>query len=284
VGFVAQNGSQKVTFDPEMVRAFEHAGWQQAAADYDATFARATAGFVEALLDAAGVGAGSRLFDLCCGTGIVGAVAAQHGAMVTGLDFSPAMLGRARAAHPSIPFDEGDAEALPYDEARFDAVVSNFGVHHIPRPGRALAEMHRVLRPGGRFAFTSWAAPAENVAWRLLFDAIAAHGDLAAAKTPPSGGNLGRREAVLQLLDDSGFAETGVGEVHREWSLAGAEELVAALRRGTVRTAALIAAQAPAALPTIIAEIDRNMAIYRSGRGFAVPIVAMLASGTKSAR
>ena len=269
-------------FDPEAVHAFEHAGWQQAAAEYDATFAQATAPFVEALLDAAGVVAGIRVLDVCCGTGLVTAAATARGARTIGLDFSPAMLHQARHAHPELQFDEGDAEALPYAEDSFDVVVSNFGIHHVPRPDKALAEAARVLRPGGRVAFTTWAVPAENIAWRLLFDAIREHGDLDAAKTPPSGGNLGAAEAVLRLLGDAGFADVRAEPVCREWRVDDPHDLFAALSRGTVRTAALIAAQPAAARPAIEAAVSRAAMQYRRGDGFAVPIVAILACGTKS--
>jgi ubiquinone/menaquinone biosynthesis C-methylase UbiE len=271
-----------VTFDPEAVRAFEHAGWQQAAAQYDATFAYATAPFTEALLDAAGVIAGMEVLDVCCGTGVVTAAAARRGAQAVGLDFSPAMLNEAQRAHPQLQFDEGDAEALPYADQSFDAVVSNFGVHHVPRPDKAIAEAFRVLRPGGRVAGTSWAVPSENIAWGLLFDAIRAHGDPHAAKTPPSGGNLATVEAMLHLLRDAGFAEARAAPVRREWQVADPRDLLAALSRGTVRTAALIAAQPAAARPGIETAVGRAAEAYRRGSGFAVPIVAILASGTKS--
>jgi ubiquinone/menaquinone biosynthesis C-methylase UbiE len=272
-----------MSFDPETVRAFEHAGWQQAAAAYDATFARATAPFVEALLDAAGVTAGTKVLDVCCGTGIVAAVAAQRDAHPVGLDFSAAMLNQARQAHPQLQFDESDAEALPFADRSFDAVVSNFGVHHVPRPDKALAEALRVLRPGGRVAFTTWAVPEENIAWRLLFDAIREHGDPAAVKTPPSGGNLGTPEAPLRLLRDAGFANLRAETVRREWWLTEPRDLIAALSRGTVRTAALIAAQPAAASPRIEMAVARAAAPYRRDDAFAVPIVAIMASGTTSA-
>ena len=272
----------EMSFDPEAVRAFEHAGWQQAAAEYDATFAQATAPFVEALLDAAGVVAGIRVLEVCCGTGLVTAAATARGARTIGLDFSPAMLHRARHAHPELQFDEGDAEALLYADDSFDAVVSNFGIHHVARPDKALAEAMRVLRPGGRVAFTTWAAPAENIAWRLLFDAIREHGDLDAAKTPPSGGNLGTAEAVLRLLGDAGFAAAQAEPIRREWCIDDPRDLLGALAQGTVRTAALIAAQPVAARPAIEAAVARAAEPYRRGDGFAVPIVAILACGTKS--
>jgi SAM-dependent methyltransferase len=269
-----------VNFDPEAVREFEHAGWQRAAADYDATFARATALFVEALLDAAAVCAGMRVLDLCCGTGVVAAAMAARGALVTGLDFSAAMLEQARLRHPGLRFDEGDAEALPFADGSFDAVVSNFGIHHVP--GAALAEVKRVLRPGRRLAFTTWTSADQNIAWRLLFDAIRAHGDANAATTPPSGGGLGTAEALLRLLHDVGFADAHVEPVGREWLLAQSPDLIGALQRGTVRTAALIAAQPRKAMLPIEAAIAEAAAKYRRSDGFAIPIAALLGQGAKA--
>jgi ubiquinone/menaquinone biosynthesis C-methylase UbiE len=270
-----------MSHDPHAVRAFEHAGWQQAAQHYGATFAHATRGYLGALLDAARVGAGSQVLDLACGTGGAAAAAVERGAQAVGLDFSAAMLSVARAAQPQIRFEEGDAEALPFAGASFDAVVSNFGVHHVPDPVQALAQARRVLRPGGRMAFTSWAAPAESIAWRLLFDAIAAHGDLDAAQTPPSGGGLRTPEDLLRVLDAVGFAETEARRVAGEWRFAAAGDLVEGFRRGTVRTAALIEAQPAAALPAIEAAIAKGAETYRQPDGFAVATVAILGCGVR---
>jgi SAM-dependent methyltransferase len=270
-----------MSFDPEAVRAFEHAGWQKAAAHYQATFVAATREFAEALLDAAGVGPATSVLDLCCGAGLLAGAAADRGATASGLDFSPAMLAVARAAHPGLRLAEGDAEAIPFPDGSFDAVVSSFGIHHVPRPERALAEALRVLRPGGRLAVSAWAAPAENVAWRLLFDAIRVHGDPNAAQTPPSGGGLGSEEAVLRLLRAAGFGDIAAATVRREWRLTQPGDLVAALRRGTVRTAALIEAQRPAALLAIDAEIARQAGAYRRDGWYCLPLAAILGSGAK---
>jgi len=267
-----------VSSNLQAVRAFEHAGWQRAAPAYGTTFARATSGFIGPLLDAARVEMGLRVLDLACGPGFVAGAARGRGALVTGLDFSAAMIALARAAHPGIRFEEGDAEALPFAEGSFDTVVANFGIHHVPDPVRALSEARRVLRPGGRIAFTSWVAPAENIAWKLLFEAISAHGDLTAAKTPPSGGGLRIPEDLLRVLD-AAFAATAARRVTGQWRFAAAEDLVEGFRRGTVRTAALIDAQPAAALPAIEAAIAQSIAAYHGADGFAVPIVAILASG-----
>jgi ubiquinone/menaquinone biosynthesis C-methylase UbiE len=276
-------GKGMASFDPEAVRAFEHAGWQAVAAEYNATFAHASGCFVDALLDAAGVGAATRLLDVCCGTGVVTGAAADRGAEITGLDFSAAMLDQARREHARLRFDEGDAEALPYADGSFEAVVSNFGIHHIAHSDRAMAEARRVLRPGGRLAITNWAAPAENIAWRLLFDAIDAHGDLQAANAPPSGGNLQTPEAALRLLAEAGFVECRSDIVRREWRIAEPRDLIAALARGTVRTAALINAQPAETRPRIEGAIEAAAVPYRRDGGYAVPIAAILASGTAPA-
>jgi ubiquinone/menaquinone biosynthesis C-methylase UbiE len=271
-----------LTFDPQTVRAFEHAGWQRAAANYAATFAHATRGFIDDLLEAAGIGAGMHVLDLACGPGFVSAAVAERGAQPVGLDFSSAMVGLARAGHSDIRFEEGDAEALPFADGSFDAVVGNFGVHHVPDPVRALREAHRVLRPCGRVAFTAWTAPPENIAWRLLYDAISAHGDLRAANAPPPGGNLRLPEDLLRLLNAAGFAETEAKRVHREWPVAAARDLLDGFRKGTVRTAALIDAQPAGALPEIEAAIAGGIAAYRRPGGFAVPITAILGLGVRT--
>ncbi len=272
-----------MTFEPHAVRAFEHAGWQRAAAAYEDTFARATAPFIAPLLDAAGIAPGSRVLDVACGPGHAAAAAMARGAAAQGLDFSAAMIGIARATHPEIPIEEGDAEALPYPDGVFDAVISNFGIHHVPRPDSALVQARRVLASGGRVAFTVWAEPSENIAWQLVFDAIARHGDRTAAKTPPPGGSFNRIDDCLNALACAGFTDPAAAVVRAEWSLADAQALIAALSAGTVRMAALIAAQKPAALPAIVADIERRAERYRRRERLAVPIAAILARAGKPA-
>ena len=269
-------------FDPGAVRAFEHAGWQRAASAYTATFALATSPFIDNLLDAARVAPGTRVLDVACGSGLVAAAAAARGAMPTGLDFSSAMIAVAQSAYPEIRFELGDAEALPFADGSFDAVVSNFGVHHIPDPVRALTETRRVLRPDGRVAITTWAAPRENTAWRILFDAISAHGDLDAAAAPPSGGSLRSCDDVLRVLSEAGFAEVAAIRATAEWRFASAGDLLAGFRRGTVRMAALIDAQPAAALPRIETTIEQSLAAYQCSGGFTVPIVAILGSARRA--
>jgi SAM-dependent methyltransferase len=269
-----------MAFDPEAVRVFEHARWQRAAAAYPQSFAPATQPFIAALLDAACVGAGMPVLDLACGPGHVAAGAADRGAIATGLDFSAAMLDVARAARPDLAFRQGDAEAMPFADASFGAVVSNFGVHHVPRPALALREAYRVLRPGGRFAFTVWADPAENVAWRLLFDAVRRFGDPGAAAAPPPGGGFGVAQCV-EALRQAGFERAETRLERRRWRHPDAASLVASLRAGTARMAAMIEAQPATAMAGILQDIEENAAPFRDGAELAMPIAAVVAWGCR---
>jgi SAM-dependent methyltransferase len=103
---------------------------------------------------------GTKVLDVACGTGNLTLPAARTGAQVTGVDIAPNLLeqGRenAKLEGLNIQFDEGDAEALPYDDASFDTVVTMFGAMFAPRPDLVAAELKRVVRPGGLIAMANW--------------------------------------------------------------------------------------------------------------------------------
>jgi SAM-dependent methyltransferase len=103
---------------------------------------------------------GARVLDVATGTGNLAIALTHTGALVTGVDIAPNLLVQAReraaAAGLSIQFDEGDAEALPYPDASFDAVVTMFGAMFAPRPDIVASEFARVLKPGGLLAMANW--------------------------------------------------------------------------------------------------------------------------------
>ncbi|HYM80236.1 MAG TPA: class I SAM-dependent methyltransferase [Candidatus Limnocylindria bacterium] len=108
----------------------------------------------------AGVRSGQHVLDVGCGTGVVAVTAALQGAKTTGLDLTPELLDRARenARTGSLDIDwhEGDAEQLPFADREFDVVLSQFGHMFAPQPDVTIAEMLRVLKPGGTIAFSTW--------------------------------------------------------------------------------------------------------------------------------
>ena len=135
-----------MTEDPDAFNAFEAAGWDRQSAGYDEFFGPITGRVVAPLLDAAGVDAGSRVLDVASGPGYVAVHAAARGATVIGVDVAEAMIALARRLHPELVFRRGDAEALAFDDAAFDAVVANFLLLHLGRPERALGELARGVR------------------------------------------------------------------------------------------------------------------------------------------
>jgi SAM-dependent methyltransferase len=107
-----------------------------------------------------GVRSGQRVLDVACGTGVVALTAARMGARVTGLDLTPELLERAREnakiAGVEVAWHLGDVEAMSLGDAEYDVVLSQFGHMFAPRPEVAVAEMLRVLKPGGTLAFSTW--------------------------------------------------------------------------------------------------------------------------------
>ncbi len=123
-------------------------------------FEMLTIGTAAHLVRFAGIQAGERVLDVACGTGVVAITAARRGAEVTGLDLTPELLEQARDHGTTmgvhVTWVEGDAEVLQFPDASFDVVVSQYGHMFAPRPLVAIREMLRVLKPGGRIAFSTW--------------------------------------------------------------------------------------------------------------------------------
>jgi ubiquinone/menaquinone biosynthesis C-methylase UbiE len=258
------------------LRDFEYAGWQTAATHYDA-FASLTRLFVEALLDAAQVRAGTRLLDIACGNGVGSARALERGAITHGIDFAPNMVAAATRRCPGARILQADAEALPFGDAQFEAAVSNFGIHHVEHPARALAEACRVLAPGGRFALTFWAPPQDNPTWRLIAEAVAAKGR---RDVPMPAGNIANASAddFARLARDAGFAAHAIDvrTLDVRWRLPAGADLVDIFMTSTVRMATLLRAQSPDALLAIRRHVAQNLEAHAHGGEISLPTRALL--------
>ena len=129
----------------------------------------------ERAADLAGVGPGSKALDVATGTGDLAVELARRGADVTGMDFAPAMLELARRKAPGLRFEEGDALALRYPDASFDAVTVGFGARNFADLDRGLGEMARVAKPGGRVVVLEITSPQKPpLSWffRAWFDSV----------------------------------------------------------------------------------------------------------------
>jgi SAM-dependent methyltransferase len=114
----------------------------------------------EAFVNGLGLEPGTKFLDVACGTGNLALPAARAGAVVTGVDIAPNLVEQARenarGEGLNVQFDEGDAEALSYNDASFDVVATMFGAMFAPRPELVAAELKRVTRPGGLIAMANW--------------------------------------------------------------------------------------------------------------------------------
>jgi SAM-dependent methyltransferase len=264
---------------------FERKGWTNPSIveGYEAGFGRLTVNVIPALLDAAGVDAGTRLLDVATGPGYVVAEAAERGAEAIGVDFAQGMVDAARERYPGLDFRTGDALALEFEDASFDAVTINFGLLHFADARLALDEALRVLRPGGRLAATVWAPPDRAVGFGFALQAVAAHGDPNVALPPgPPFFALSDHSVFAAALTDAGFEDVSVRDFEQHWQLVSPDALIAAYEEGTARTGPLLKMQAPEKLDAIHAAIRDACKPYRQADGSVLlPMPCVLASGRR---
>jgi ubiquinone/menaquinone biosynthesis C-methylase UbiE len=173
------------SINPEVVTQFEHKTWSRCAESYLDTFAGLTREAIPLLLEAAHIRHGSHVLEIGSGPGHVAHALIEAGVRVTGVDFSAQMVAVAQRHYPGITFQEANAEQLPFAANTFDAVVSNFVVHHLARPTVVFQEVCRVLKPGGRFAFVVFGAPEAQSSIGAFFTAVQAHYNLEALPNGP---------------------------------------------------------------------------------------------------
>jgi ubiquinone/menaquinone biosynthesis C-methylase UbiE len=265
-------------------KAFEAAGWSRRASTYGRVTGAITARFVEPLLDAACVGADMRVLDVATGPGHVAGAAAARGAEPVGVDIAEGMLAVARRDHPQLDFRPGDAEALPFADACFDAVVGAFVLNHLPRPEVAAAELARVLAAGGRLALSVWDVPERTAFIGLVRDAVARAGEASAAE--PHGGPDPFRFAddaqLRALLEQAGLEDVAVETVAVRHRVEGdAMELWDGLLAGSVRSAAAVEALSPPARERVRAAFAELVEPHRVAGGHELPAVAKVGSGRR---
>lgn len=239
----------------------EQAGWTDGKliAAYVEHFGPVTDEIAKLLVDR-GVRPGQKVLDLCCGQGSLTALASQAGAQVAGLDFSPQMLALATAAAPDVEFLKGDAAAMPFDDGIFDAVVCNFGIMHLPDQPKALSEINRVLKPGGKFVMATWVGPEASPAFRAVFGAIKAHADFSAAPPQPDLFAFANPDVAKDMMAGANLRMTAHEIVRPAWVLNSPEELFDIFLTATVGAAMLIKAQRPDVIEAIRNQVTESVA------------------------
>ena len=261
--------------DADVVHRYEHETWTRCAATYLDHFAGLTRETISLLRDAANIQPGSTVLDIGSGPGHVAGALAEAGAAVTGIDFSARMVEVAHRHYPQATFLEADAEQLPFDDASFEAVVSNFVIHHLARPDVVFREVYRVLEPGGSFAFVVFERPEAQSSIGAFFEAVAAHHD---SDELPHGPLFGAdRSAYAAPLNASGLSDLHVETHDILWRSDSVDPVLQAfLEWGNI-----------AALPQDVQQkievtARENLESYRDGASYAFPHAVLLGTAVRS--
>ncbi|MEM1045491.1 MAG: methyltransferase domain-containing protein [Pseudomonadota bacterium] len=272
--------------DTSAFEKMEFEGWSDPgiAKGYADSFAFATRVVAQRLSDAVLAGPQTRVLDLCTGHGVVAKEILARGASVVGLDFSSSMIALARSAAPQAHFVQGNAMAMDFADHSFDAVTIGFGVPHFPDPALGLSEAARVLKPGGRIAFSIWKGKGSEGAFGWLFDAVGRLGDPAITLPEGPDAHLLATSAIAKpMVREAGFVDVQSVEMATELSIATPEALFDAFDRGAVRAASLLGGQPAAQRDAIRADLaarTRSDGIKRED-GYLVPAPSVLVSAVR---
>lgn len=207
--------SEAATTTTDLWREAGHA-WGARSADWAYLFEPYARPANETVFDQIGVGAGTRLLDIACGSGLAAQSANRRGAAVTGLDASQALVDIARARTPDGDFRVGDMFALPFSEASFDVVTSFNGIWK--GCDAALDEARRVLTPTGELGLTFWGRPDQLGLLPYFLKVIElsppSHGEASLQQ-----GDTGRDGVIEEMLTSAGLRprRTGTVTVVNEW-------------------------------------------------------------------
>jgi ubiquinone/menaquinone biosynthesis C-methylase UbiE len=260
--------------EAKLQRRVQRYGWDRAAEDYERLWQSQLGEAQAALLARAAPGAGDRVLDVASGTGLVALAAANAvgaSGRVVGVDISGEMVvaARRRAAELGVgnaEFARMDAEALELADATFDVALCALGLMYVPDTARAIRELRRVVRPGGRIGLLVW-GERSKCGWSTVFPIVQ---DEVTSDVCPLFFRLGGGDALARECRDAGFRAV---EQHRIATLLDYDDGEAACDAAFVGgPVALAWAHFDAATRARVrARYLESIAPWRAGRGYRVP-------------
>jgi ubiquinone/menaquinone biosynthesis C-methylase UbiE len=260
--------------EPQLQRRVQRYGWDRAATAYEQCWRDQLEPAHDLMLEMAAPQPGEQALDVACGTGLVSlrlAGAVGGAGSVVGTDISGQMVEAARriAAQrglDNVRFERADAEALPFADVSFDVAVCGLGLMYVPDPVKALGEMRRLLRPGGRAAAAVWGAR-RNCGWAEIFPITDAH---VASDVCPMFFHLGTKDTLAQAFAAAGFVEVRLERLATTLAYACAEDALAAVFRGGPVALAYSRFDA-ATTQAVHAEYLDSIAAFRVCDGYRIP-------------
>jgi len=233
----------------------------------------------------AGLSEGARALDVACGTGVVARCAARLcGARgrSTGLDIDPAMIEVARATSVreglAVEYHCAAATDLPFEPAGFDAAFCLHGLQYFPDKAQALAELYRVMRPGGTLVVATWTAMQENAGHWAMISALERRNIDAKDMRKPFA--LSDPDSMRALAADAGFNSVAVQTVRRTAGFSSAKLFVESTAKAAPSSRLALAKVPGPQWADFLADVEARL----SPRGPGVPIEFVMASNVLSAR
>lgn len=236
------------------------------------------------IVAAARIEPGARVLDVACGTGVVArevAVIVGPETPPVGLDIAPGMLNVASRVSPQIDWRHGSAEALPFSDASFDRVICQFGLMFFDDPVKALQEMLRVLKPGGRLAVSVWDSIALNPGSSTVHDILHRIAGASAAEALAIPYRLGENDDLRQLADAAGFRELDLVTCPGEQNFPSLDLLIDAEIRGWLPIMGIRLDEAT--IESIRDACEKRLAAYVDPRdgSLHMPGSALIATGSR---
>jgi ubiquinone/menaquinone biosynthesis C-methylase UbiE len=270
--------------DANFQKRIQRYGWDKAAEYYENSWQQQLLPAQEKLLQAASIKPGEKIIDIACGTGLVTFEAVKKTGtkgFICANDISDKMVEFARSTAierriHNVSFERMDAEELKVDDETFDVALCSLGLMYLPDPAKALNEMFRVLKPGGRAVVAVW-GKSEHCGWAELFDIVdrRVHSEVC-----PMFFQLGNDNALEALMEIAGFNNINVEQIKTSLKyINGHDACVAAFRGGPVALA--YHKFSPEIKTEVRQEYLTSIEEYKNEDGYAVASEFVVASAIK---